>query len=81
MWSSQLLSTNRKVPRDYLSDSAPHQCLPSPKPLFILFYLKKQNQTKVKTQRHLEPVWYVCLKIENYCLKIFVKICVGKKIR
>ena len=28
----------------------------------------------------LGPVWYVCLKTENYCLKIFVKIRVGKKV-
>ena len=27
------------------------------------------------------PVWYMCLKTENYCLKIFVKIRVGKKVR
>ena len=26
-------------------------------------------------------VWYMCLKIENYYLKIFVKICMGKKVR
>ena len=25
-------------------------------------------------------IWYVCLKIENYCLKIFVKIRVGEKV-
>ena len=24
-------------------------------------------------------VWYMCLKTENYYLKIFMKICVGKK--
>ena len=28
----------------------------------------------------LSPVWYVCLKIENCCLKIFVEICVGEKV-
>ena len=28
----------------------------------------------------LGPVWYVCLKIENCCLKIFVKIRVGEKV-
>ena len=27
------------------------------------------------------PVWYVCLKTENCCLKTFVKICVGEKVR
>ena len=29
----------------------------------------------------LGPVWYVCLKTENCCLKIFVKIRVGEKVR
>ena len=24
--------------------------------------------------------WYMCLKIENYCLKFFVKICMDKKV-
>ena len=28
----------------------------------------------------LRAVWYVCLKIENCCLKIFVKIRVGEKV-
>ena len=27
----------------------------------------------------LGPVWFACLKTENWCLKIFVKICVGEK--
>ena len=26
-------------------------------------------------------VWFMCLKTENYCLKIFVKIHVGEKVR
>ena len=29
--------------------------------------------------RGLGPVWYVCLKTENCCLKIFVEIRVGEK--
>ena len=28
---------------------------------------------------HLGPVWYMCLKIENCCLKTFVEIHVGEK--
>ena len=28
---------------------------------------------------HLGPVWYVCLKTENCCLKIFVEVRVGEK--
>ena len=30
--------------------------------------------------RDLEPVWYVCLKTKNCCLKTFVKIRVGEKV-
>ena len=30
--------------------------------------------------RDLGPVWYVCLKTENCCLKIFVEIRVGEKV-
>ena len=26
------------------------------------------------------PVWYMCLKTKNFCLKIFVKIRVGEKV-
>ena len=26
------------------------------------------------------PVWYVCLKTENCCLKIFVEVRVGEKV-
>ena len=29
--------------------------------------------------KELGPVWYMCLKIENCCLKIFVEIHVGEK--
>ena len=32
-------------------------------------------------KERLWPVWYVCLKIENCCLKIFVEIRVGEKVR
>ena len=28
----------------------------------------------------LEPVWYMCLKTENCCLKIFMEIRVGEKV-
>ena len=31
--------------------------------------------------RALGPVWYVCLKTENCCLKIFVEIRMGEKVR
>ena len=30
--------------------------------------------------RLLGPVWYVCLKTKNCCLKIFIKIRVGEKV-
>ena len=29
--------------------------------------------------KSLGPVWYMCLKTENCCLKTFVEIRVGKK--
>ena len=29
---------------------------------------------------NLGPVWYMCLKTENYCLKTFVEIRVGEKV-
>ena len=29
---------------------------------------------------YIGPIWYVCLKTENYCLKTFVKIRVGEKV-
>ena len=29
---------------------------------------------------HLGPVWYMCLKTENCCLKTFVEIRVGEKV-
>ena len=29
----------------------------------------------------LGPVWYMCLKTENCCLKIFMEIRVGEKVR
>ena len=34
-----------------------------------------------KALRHLGSVWYMCLKTENCCLKIFVEIRVGVKVR
>ena len=55
-------------------------------------YLKKKtvNKKKKKTSQLKKPyplliklfrsVWYMCLKIENCCLKIFVKIRVGEKV-
>ena len=30
--------------------------------------------------RELRAVWYVCLKIENCCLEIFIEIRVGEKV-
>ena len=41
--------------------------------------LSKKKKKKKLFFRRLGPVWYVCLKTKNYCLKIFVKIRVGKK--
>ena len=33
-----------------------------------------------KEEAYLGPVWYMCLKTENCCLKIFVEIRVGEKV-
>ena len=35
---------------------------------------------KESTLERYGSVWYMCLKIENYCLKIFVKIRMSEKI-
>ena len=32
------------------------------------------------TQKQIGPVWYMCLKTENYCLNTFVKIRVDEKV-
>ena len=32
-------------------------------------------------ERSKGPVWYMCLKTENCCLKIFMEIRVGEKVR
>ena len=37
-----------------------------------------QQQNKISNS--LGSVWYMCLKTENGCLKIFVKIRVGEKV-
>ena len=41
---------------------------------------KLRVSTYLTFMRKLEPVWYVCLKIENCCLKKFVKIRVSEKV-
>ena len=33
------------------------------------------------TKKLLGLIWYMCLKTENCCLKIFVEIRVGEKVR
>ena len=40
----------------------------------------KNTECVSKTQSYLGPVWYVCLKTENCCLKTFVEIRVGEKV-
>ena len=37
----------------------------------ILLYIYLENK---------EPVWYMCLKIENCCLITFVEIRIGEKV-
>ena len=43
-----------------------------------LFYLL-ENSFIQKTERTLRTIWYMCLKTEICCLKIFMKIRVGEK--
>ena len=38
------------------------------------------NEQKKQKGPNSEPVWYMCLKTENCCLKIFVEIRVGEKV-
>ena len=55
-----------------------------------MFFMKKEismkviNSTKnkqiIKKKQDKGSVWYMCLKIENYCLKTFVEIHVGEKV-
>ena len=40
--------------------------------IFLIFYFDPIG--------YLGPVWYVCLKTENCCLKIFVEVRVGEKV-
>ena len=47
----------------------------------IIKFLSKNPQIGEKNLRMFEAVWYMCLKTENYYLKIFVEICVRKKVR
>ena len=53
---------------------------------YNLFFDSLKNNTNqtffiIRKIRNLGPIWYICLKIENYYLKIFVKIRVGEKVR
>ena len=40
----------------------------------------RMEETYLKTVDNLGPVWYMCLKTENCCLKTFVEIRVGEKV-
>ena len=46
----------------------------------IIFIKRKKKEGKNLKHKLLVPVWFVCLKTENCCLKIFVKIRVGEKV-
>ena len=44
------------------------------------FFLASTNKNRTRSNKNcLEPVWYMCLKTENCCLKTFVEIRVGEK--
>ena len=40
----------------------------------------KENNKSLDQLGFYGPVWYMCLKTENYCLKIFMKLHVGEKV-
>ena len=42
--------------------------------------LRNQTYSKKVFHPHYGPVWYMCLKTENCCLKTFVEIRVGEKV-
>ena len=54
----------------------------------ISLAISKTEKQEIKRKRNtyrlclgdLGPVWYVCLKTENCCLKTFVEIRVGEKV-
>ena len=39
------------------------------------------NRYPTDLQRLLGPIWYMCLKTENCCLKTFVEIRMSEKVR
>ena len=45
------------------------------------FFFSKQIGKKINNEiQHYGSIWYMCLKIENCYLKIFVEIRVGEKV-
>ena len=44
------------------------------------FLLMRFESSKCYQIKVLGPVWYVCLKTENCCWKIFMEIRVGEKV-
>ena len=44
-----------------------------------VLYIDEWSFKLIKISDIIGLVWYMCLKTENYCLKTFVKICVGEK--
>ena len=49
--------------------------------MFIIYIYIYIYEIDLVLGGYLGSVWYMCLKIENYCLKIFVKIRMDEKIR
>ena len=41
---------------------------------------REQKEPQHIDMKNSWPVWYMCLKTENCCLKTFVEICVGEKV-
>ena len=48
--------------------------------LIVLSFNHKIFLKIVIKPHYLRPVWYMYLKIKNCCLKIFIKISIGKKV-
>ena len=46
----------------------------------VIVTKKIKTKTLYLVKNNLGSVWYVCLKTENYYLKIFIKIRVGEKV-
>ena len=55
--------------------------VPEAQPANHIPFIHRSTKKKKKNTHTLSgPVWYMCLKTENCCLKTFVEIRVGEKV-